>query len=361
MELVNTTPVPAAHAVIAVGDHAPRTAIFTAKATFRFTDRGEVQLDREDPFALLDEDQEYDPDGSGPLGSLPGDQLLHCDDVLEVMLVGRAHAPGGTPVPAMTVALSVGSERRELAVFGDRFWEGEGDGARISPPAPFLQMPLAWERAFGGRQDVLVDEGSVLEVTDPRNTLGRGFDHITEARRAAEVLRVPEGFPRFAPRRELPNLEDPRDRIGTWDDQPLPVCWAPVPLSSALVLERLRRRRQQRPDAPVTLGSPGFLQRAHPDWLVETPPENALVTLEGMTPGGRIDFYLPSIRVMADLRVGELETNVDLHPRTLVLLPEERRFYIVFRNYATFAYVAEETRQARLRLERGWSRTGGDD
>jgi len=349
MELVNTTPVPAKLAIYAPPVGA-RTAIFTAKATFRVSAAGEVTLDRDEPLPVLDADEPTE------LGLLPSDGLPRCDPAFEVMVLGQAYAPQGVPTQFLMVSLTVGTVERRLAVLGDRQWEGEGPGARITPPQPFATMPLTWSRAFGGRKDILIDVESPIEVSEPNNPDGKGFDHIGQGRQAAEIFKPPAPFPQFEPVRELPNLEDPLHPITSWDDRPLPVCWAPTPLHYAIAYERLRRARQARPSQPVTLGSPELMQRAHPDWTIELPPPRAPVRLLGMTPDGTFAFVIPALRLLVDVRVGEQQQELELVPRALMLLPEQRRFYLVYRHFLVFDYQEDQDRVARVRAAPGWAR-----
>lgn len=349
MQLVNTTPVP-----IKLAIYAPpaglRTAIFTAKATFRVSDGAEVTLDREDPLPVLDADEPTE------LGLLPSDALPRCDAAFEVMVLGKAYAPQGAPVPYVMVSLAVGTVERRLAVLGDRHWEGEGEGARISPPQPFVCMPLTWTRAFGGRKDVLIDIESPIEVVEPNNPDGKGFDHIEQGRQAAALFKPPAPFPQFDLVRELPNLEDPLHPITAWSDRPLPACWAPTPLHYGILYERLRRARQAHPDQPVTMGSPQIMHRAHPDWTIELPPPRTPVRLVGMTPNGVFSFMIPALRLLVDVRAGDTQQELELIPRALLLLPEQRRFYLVYRNYIAFEYQPDQVRAARLRAAAGWAR-----
>src|SRR5882762_6925747 len=42
----------------------------------------------------------------------------------DVLLVGSAHAPAGTPVSQLDVSLRVGNLKKSLFVIGDRYWQG---------------------------------------------------------------------------------------------------------------------------------------------------------------------------------------------------------------------------------------------
>lgn len=349
MDFVNTTPVPARLSVVQGLQRARRAALFTAKATFSVADDGRVRLDADAPLPVLEQDAET------PFGGLPADVVLKLDPTFEVMVLGQAHSPTGDPVAQVEVALEVGEVRRRLRVTGDRVWQGAGEAATIGPPAPFLSMPLTWDRAFGGSVEAEIDAGAVLDLGHPLNREGRGFDHFAQALSLKQALVCPEGYPRVPEVRPLPNIEDPDAPVDRWDDEPLPVCWAPAPQSSGIYVERVRRRYGETPPETPPAADPVAYERAHPDWIVQTPRARTAVRLSGMRPDGAdLAFRLPPARVIADVQLGAWEGEVELHPRTLILLPEEGRFCLVFRGGRRFDYAADVPRAARLRLARGW-------
>lgn len=346
MELVNRTPLAARLLVTDPQDGGPRLGILVAKATFRIGAEGGTELDADDPLPVLDKDQETE------LGLLPRDDLPREDDAFEVTLLGRAHAPGGEGAPRATVALQVGEVRRELAVFGERAWQGEGPGARPGEPRPFTSLPLTWDRAFGGSADVEVDRESVVTVSDPRNPAGRGFEAASRARELGKFLAAPEGYPRLLAPRSLPNLEDPGALVREWEDAPRPCCWAPVPMETAFHVERGTVPPSE-PGGPLTLTA-GIHHRAHPDWVIARPPAGAQVLLEGATPEGVLGFGLPRLRVVVDYVLGAASGSDELMPHMLLLLPEERRFVLVYRLVFNYPFRTGEERSVRLRSARGW-------
>lgn len=118
----------------------------------------------------------------------------------ECHFVGHAHAPGGEPAGSVLAGFRVGSVSRNLAVFGDRTFDGYG---AVTAPVPFQRMPIRWELAFGGPGYA-------------RNPMGRGIAAVdTEQGR-----RVP-----------LPNLEDTAEPITSASDRPRPACFGPIPPS----------------------------------------------------------------------------------------------------------------------------------
>lgn len=65
----------------------------------------------------------------------------------DILLVGSAFAPGRSPVESLVVRLRVDGFSKALRVTGDRVWAQAPDGPRPSPPRPFAEMPLRYERA----------------------------------------------------------------------------------------------------------------------------------------------------------------------------------------------------------------------
>lgn len=79
----------------------------------------------------------------------------------EFLVTGSAFAPGGHPARAVPVAVRLGTVTKRLMAVGDRHIE---DG-RATDPVPFTEMPMGWERAYGGPKL-------------PENPLGRGTEEM---------------------------------------------------------------------------------------------------------------------------------------------------------------------------------------
>jgi uncharacterized protein YjbI with pentapeptide repeats len=114
----------------------------------------------------------------------------------EFIAYGAAHAPNGTMVKEIEVALQVGELRKGLYVFGDRYFEALG----ITSPQPFQRMPVTPCNAFGG-------------IGYPENRFGKGF----AASDGPGGIKV----------RALPNIESPHDLLISRSDTPKPAgFWA---------------------------------------------------------------------------------------------------------------------------------------
>jgi hypothetical protein len=143
----------------------------------------------------------------------------------DLIVLATAHAPSaGTR--EMAVRIAAGDARWDYAVTGDRRCIHRGPGSiEFARPEPFTEMPLRYERAYGG-----VDENEpdppIQHVLDafklhpgvyPRNPVGRGY--------AVRDTPAIDGMP-------LPNIEHPHQRLTPstlvargpqgWWRQPLP-------------------------------------------------------------------------------------------------------------------------------------------
>jgi hypothetical protein len=369
MKLENKTPIPADLTIAEAPHLNSRIGLLTAKATFTFDAAGRVELDSQTQFPLLSNDVPT------PLGPLPSDNRARRGEKFEVMLLGMAHPP--RPAASVLVALTVGSERRQLLVVGDRVWLGDDSrSAFISQTSPFESMPLVYERAFGGTAAVEIDATSVLDISHPINPKGRGFDPNPQAHGLAQLLGVPPGFPRLPPGpRALPNIENPRAPIVRWQDAPDPVGWAPAPLDSGIAFLEIIKARSARVAQMQQEGSYSpekfqeeeaaraereddvdlWIYRAHPDWVISLPPAGALVRLEHLIAGVPVvELRLPQLNLVADYTLYGRLGQRPLRPQALVLLPQEQRFYLVYRFAFNFEPGPAHERSFRLRSEVGW-------
>ncbi|MCA9607231.1 MAG: pentapeptide repeat-containing protein [Myxococcales bacterium] len=64
----------------------------------------------------------------------------------ECFVVGHCRPLTGRPETQTAAAFRIGAVEKSFAVLGDRTWDRDRPGR----PIPFTEMPLSWERAFGG-------------------------------------------------------------------------------------------------------------------------------------------------------------------------------------------------------------------
>ena len=120
----------------------------------------------------------------------------------ELLVWGRCFPPDGGPRGASQVSVRLGPIEKRLYVFGNRYWKkAAGAGYSITEPEPFIDMPLTYDRAFGGNGF-------------DRNPLGRGVAAVMTSSGT-------QSHP-------LPNVEDPRRLVGSPADRPDPAGFAPL-------------------------------------------------------------------------------------------------------------------------------------
>jgi len=224
-----------------------------------------------------------------------GDVMYESDIVpfkpaTDIALAGKAWAPENKPAEAVLVTLHVGSLSRSLCVFGQRNWKSSrviGRRYIMTEPMPFLNRPLTYRDAFGG-----VD-GTTGEYCK-ENPIGTGFCFICR------------------------NWQPRADFAGTYDND-----W-----------------RQNRWPLPPEDFDARFYNAAHPDLQVsDYLMGDEAVEMINLSNQGKIEFELPGLQTHCWIErrtkpAWELEESVTMHLDTLFLMPEERRFCLVWRGSA---------------------------
>ncbi|QEH33318.1 FHA domain protein [Aquisphaera giovannonii] len=264
----------------------------------------------------------------------------------DVVVAGAAYFPSGKdPETPLEVGLRVGRLEKSIHVYGNRSWWFPTRLAmipEISKPEPFSRMELVYDRAFGG-----IDEAAALYSS--ANLAGRGF--------------AGKKSPGSLHGKLLPNVEDPADPIRGWDSHPRPAGfgfygrgWSPrLQLAGTPSPNPEGRER--------VLGLPadfdyGFFNGAHPDLQVPGYLRgDEEVELRNMSPDSDFEFRLPGLlpRIVvtrweqppdewleARLREGRSAGVEDVPTRredvepvldTLVMIPDERLLYMVYRGH----------------------------
>ena len=120
----------------------------------------------------------------------------------EVLVTGSCCAPRGAVWQAGRVSFRLGTIKKTLNIFSDRYWTQGLSGMKIiSRYTPFTEMPLVYENAFGGPDF-------------DRNPVGKGIRETAG----------PDGDP-VVP---LPNIENPDQMIGAPEDRPEPAGFGPL-------------------------------------------------------------------------------------------------------------------------------------
>ena len=316
MKLENQTPF-AAHALPLTGPGNQPLLVVVVKATFDMSSAPEIRLaDEMQPIAFGDELVESE---RGMLTSWEAD-LAPYKPLTDVLVAGRARAPRGKPCPSLDVRLRVGPVDKTLRVFGARRWRRHGLGGDLGPSEPglFDEQEIGYPQAFGGTDAA---RGAVcLE-----NPLGVGF--FAKKAKKKDV----EGSP-------LPAVEDPRQLIRAWQDQPRPAgfgClgrgWQPRVARLGTYDERWQKERAPEPPADF---SSRFFNAAPDDQQVEGFLRGGeAVEIRHMTPEGKLAFRLPEMRPeVTALRHGRRQAgSVVMNLDTVGLQVDALRLILVWR------------------------------
>lgn len=237
----------------------------------------------------------------------------------DVLLVGTAYSPEGRPATRLEASVRIGSVSKRISVIGDRVWERRSmpGGFGLSAPISFTEMPLVYERAFGGADRTAPDEAD--HDWDTSNPVGAGFRVNREA-----VAGTP-----------APNLEDPRRLIGAWQDRPPAAGFGPIPVGwetraqhAGTYDEEWTATRAPLPPADL---QPAFYNAAPPDLIAPGfLVGNEMAELINVSPIGRVAFRLPDLGILLTLHVGRsIETfRADLW--TVLFEPDAGRFCLVW-------------------------------
>jgi len=117
----------------------------------------------------------------------------------DLLLVGNCHIPDGKLATACRVSFQVGKHKKNLAVIGNRYWQGIL--TTRTDPEPFSVMPIKYENSFGGRDYTI-------------NPLGKGVGKNSQEN--GEIAWA------------LPNIEYLDNLIETPNNRPEPACFAPL-------------------------------------------------------------------------------------------------------------------------------------
>jgi hypothetical protein len=238
----------------------------------------------------------------------------------DVLLIGSAHAPGGQAVRRMRVRMKVGSIEKAADVVGDRVWRVGLAGITASSPEPFESMPLTYDRAFGGTDDVAThDEQHEAYFANP---VGRGW------RKNLGTSQV-EGTP-------LPNLEVPGRDLRLPTDEYTPIAFGPVGRGWSHRIQYAGTYDQQWVDNVFPFLPDDFDERYHQaapeDQQMSIPTGPVNVELNGVTSDGFRAFTLRYVKAPVTVfpKRGTREAwNALLD--TIVLEPDAERLTLTWR------------------------------
>jgi hypothetical protein len=233
----------------------------------------------------------------------------------DVLLVGCARAPRGERVEGQMVTMSVVERSKQVLVMGDRTWLGDGTP---SAPQPFEAIPMVWERAFGGTDA----ENPEKIYAEERNPIGVGF----RGKRSAEQMTD----------QPVPNLEDPKAPLNSWSDRPAPSCFAPIapawlPRRSFAGTYDEQWQKKRAPYLPADFDL-RFFQCAPAEMCFDRFLQgDEQVQITGATEEPAIEFIVPTVRPVIEVRLAGATNEPEAHLETLLFEPDENRASMTWR------------------------------
>jgi hypothetical protein len=285
--------------------------IVAVKGTFDIRADGSLALAEEQLAPLLM--AQYH--GKPGLSSLRYDaDVVTSKPTTDVVLNGTAYAPGGRPSTEFTIGMVVGPVRKALRVRGDRRWERGTFGAIRSACEAVTQVPLVYERAYGGYDHA--DPDPAQHCLDTRNPVGVGV-----------VSKGP------SPGQALPNFEylnGSLDKAGPAGLGPIDSCWSPRREFLGTYDEAWQRGRY--PLLPADWDARSLLCSPADQQPSKHLRGGERVELTNLTPSGRLSFSLPRVRLrFSTLLDGQTEEHLG-QLATVIIEPDHPRVLMVWQS-----------------------------
>jgi hypothetical protein len=318
MELINSTRMVAGY-TLGMEPSGRELLVVVVKGTFRIPARsGEALRLHEEQVPLVMSDVFFgEPGLSAPRYEVDfSARKPRCD----ILLNATAYAPEGRPTTKTTVGVRVGAWSKSFDVVGDRVWEAGLGGIGASATTPFVQMPIAYDRAFGGTDNRSEDPAD--HAAYMLNPVGRGFHKKLKSEWV-------DGAP-------LPNTEETGKSVSWVDGDYRPMSFGAIgrhwePRYKYAGTYDQRWLDDVFPFLPADFDEQ-YYQAAPLDQQLAKPLGEQLVTLVNLTPDGRREFVLPHFEAPIHLfpkRGGreDLAAQAD----TILIEPDPERVLITWR------------------------------
>jgi hypothetical protein len=229
----------------------------------------------------------------------------------DILLNGTAYAPKGRPTTEFLVSLRVGDMHKQMRVVGNRTWKDGLLGNGPSVPEPVTQVPIVYERAYGGLDQS--DPDSTKHRFDARNPVGCGL-----VKRAGQ---------------HLPNFEYPDGRIDTAGPAgfgALDSFWSPRLELQGTYDEAWKERRF--PLLPTDWDPRSVLCSPADQRPAAHLRGGELVELENLTPSGKLSFVLPKKYYRFSTYIDKRTEEHHSHLATVTIEPDHARVILVWQS-----------------------------
>jgi len=343
MELLNATKMIAGYAPGMLKD-GRELLVVVVKGTFDLPRQGEVALLAAEQLPLIEADIFVgEPGLSAPFYESDYSPVKpFCD----VILNGKAYAPGGQPVREVGVGVKVGRVAKAFHVVGDRVWQGSDAGVAPGTATPFVEKAFSYDVAFGGTDRFSEDESEHDAYMANPNGVGYRKHLIKE---------TIDGMP-------VPSTEERKNPVQSPTGDYVPMSLGPVGRSwpsrasfagtydDAWLADVF-------PFLPEDFDT-RYFQCAPEDQQTDHLRGGEGVTLVNLTPDGRREFQLPRISVpITFFRHDDEQVNVEPLIDTLYFEPGNERFSMTWRaNLPLKQNLFEVSQIVTGKMSRAWWR-----
>lgn len=316
MQITSNTTSMEAGICVATNKEGRDFCVVVVKGSFSVGDDGKVTL-AEKQVPLVYADEHYGDPGETSI-------KYECDFApfkprCDVLLNGSAHAPGGRPIDRITVGLRVGPLSKSFDVVGNRAWYKGVDSVTPTLPEPFTQMPITYDRAFGG-VDISEQNPEKCE-TYVQNPVGTGYYPLSTGNALVGKM--------------LPNTEETGRPIKTVSQQYRPMSFGsmnrnfPARVKFAGTYDD-KWKEECFPFLPRDFDEQYFLS-APADQQIPFLKGGEVVQSINMAPEGSFVFAVPQLNVPILYRFRDREERPTVNLDTMIVEPDERRVILVWR------------------------------
>jgi hypothetical protein len=311
LDLANKTPF-ACQQMPLVDEKGATILVIVLKGAYELDPEGALRIADEQPRIVM-EDEFW---GEAGLSSLRYESdVTFGKPRTDLIVNGQASARNRRRVQAVDVELRY--QRRvvkRLRVCGDRRWEKGVFGWRLTKPEPFKEIPIVYERAFGGSDE----RGS-----EARNRIGTGY--------ATSLSSEFNGTP-------APNVEFPDQLIRGPKNRPAPAGlgavsrnWEPRLLFAGTYDDAWLEERF--PLLPVDFDRK-FNQSTPADQWIDRPRGGESIEIRGMTPDGVLRMEIPSCEMDLTLVYNNKIKKNSMDLDTVLVEPDNSRLTLTWRGVA---------------------------
>lgn len=308
------------------------SCVVVVKGTFCTNPQGNLTLSSEQqPWVYADEHY-GDPETTGI--------RYECDfapekPMAEVIVVGKAMPPDGLAAQKLRVRLEVQGRAKEALVSGERRWARSFGGLTITDPLPFRELPLTFDRAFGGIDNCRSSEDVSCE---PRNLVGVGFNL---ERKPSEL----DGRP-------LPNVEHPSQLIQTYRDRPEPIGFGVVGRSwrQRVAFAGTYDQRwldEQCPFLPEDFDTRYFMSAPSDQWFPHF-QGGELISCAHMAEAAIVQYRLPTIPIPVHYHFTDRIIEQQAVCDTVIVEPHAARAIILWRTRVAIGKKLTELKGIRV-------------